>query len=413
MTPSSFQFLLYILLLSSSIFLASTFFCYSQSLSPTDFIIMEGERLLTIKSRLQEVNKDKRDSALSILIEQAEEQLKSGPYTVVNKKQVPPSGSKNDYISMGPYWWPDPNKEDGLPYIRRDGEVNPEYYDYTDTEQLEKLMEALKILSVAYFYTEEEKYASHAISLFRTWFIAPETKMNPHLKFGQRIPGITEGRRSGIIDTRSFVLLPDYVRLLSTSTHWDTGEEEVFKEWMADFVHWLVNSVHGKEEAVHGNNHSTWYFTQILPMALYLGQGERADSLATAGFPIIMEEMIEEDGTQPKELGRTRTWDYSTMNLLAMFYYARANEHLDKDLWNYTNQKGGTLKAALDYLVPYADGKKEWPHKQITPFENEIAKICLNIGTLKFENKSYFEVSQAINSPEHDFHYLDVLYLLP
>ena len=28
--------------------------------------------------------------------------------------------------SVGPYWWPDPSKPDGLPYIRKDGHKNPE-----------------------------------------------------------------------------------------------------------------------------------------------------------------------------------------------------------------------------------------------------------------------------------------------
>ncbi|WP_114751126.1 hypothetical protein [Pleomorphovibrio marinus] len=149
MKLSYVRYLLVRLLLSSSIFLASTFFCYSQSLSPTDFIIMEGERLLTIKSKLQEVNKDKRDSALSILIEQAEEQLKSGPYTVVNKKQVPPSGSKNDYISMGPYWWPDPNKEDGLPYNKKGwggkSKNKQASYQYQETCYIEKVTSSFEL----------------------------------------------------------------------------------------------------------------------------------------------------------------------------------------------------------------------------------------------------------------------------
>jgi hypothetical protein len=58
---------------------------------------------------------------------------------------VPPSGSKNDYMSMGPYWWPDPEKPDGLPYIRRDGEVNPER-DNLDSPQLSKMINAVRTL---------------------------------------------------------------------------------------------------------------------------------------------------------------------------------------------------------------------------------------------------------------------------
>jgi hypothetical protein len=388
------------------------FSSFSQSLQPEDLIIMEGETLIKIKSALEGEIKNNPVQELEHLIRQANQKLEVGPFTVVNKKQIPPSGSKHDYISMGPYWWPDPKKEDGLPYIRRDGEVNPEYYEYTDTEQLESFMDALQVLSVAYYFTENEAYASHAIKLFHTWFLDPETRMNPNLNFGQRIPGITEGRRSGIIDTRSFVLLPDYVTLLSASKNWQTSYKMAFREWLDNYVNWLINSVHGKEEAVHGNNHSTWYFTQILPLTLYLGEDERADSLAQAGFPIIMEEMIAEDGAQPKELGRTRTWTYSTMNLLAMFYYARSCEHLGQDLWNYSNKKGGSLKNALDFLVPYVHGDQKWPYKQITPFENDILKICLNIAALKYENEDYLKLAKGINSPDFDFHYLDILHRL-
>ena len=29
-------------------------------------------------------------------------------------------GSVNDYYSDASYWWPDPSKADGLPYIRRE-----------------------------------------------------------------------------------------------------------------------------------------------------------------------------------------------------------------------------------------------------------------------------------------------------
>ena len=37
------------------------------------------------------------------------------PRSVTHKTSVPPSGSKNDYMSMGPYWWPNPDTPNGLP----------------------------------------------------------------------------------------------------------------------------------------------------------------------------------------------------------------------------------------------------------------------------------------------------------
>ncbi|MCW2338229.1 hypothetical protein M2337_002462 [Sphingobium sp. B2D3A] len=45
---------------------------------------------------------------------------------MVDKGNVPPSGDLHDYMSIAPYWWPDPSAPDGKPYVRKDGRVNPE-----------------------------------------------------------------------------------------------------------------------------------------------------------------------------------------------------------------------------------------------------------------------------------------------
>src|SRR5215831_17811958 len=64
-------------------------------------------------------------AAREALIKAADRALEQKPLSVVDKKKVPPSGDKHDYLSQAPYWWPDPSKPDGLPYIRRDGETIP------------------------------------------------------------------------------------------------------------------------------------------------------------------------------------------------------------------------------------------------------------------------------------------------
>ena len=123
--------------------------------------------------------------------------MDKGPYSVMDKDIIPPSGDKHDYISQGPYWWPDTTKPDGLPYIRRDGVVNPEREKFTDRRNLSNLLEATDFLSKAYYFSEDEKYATKIIELLQVWFLNDATKMNPHLEYGQGIPGITEGRGIG------------------------------------------------------------------------------------------------------------------------------------------------------------------------------------------------------------------------
>ena len=52
--------------------------------------------------------------------------LSAGPFSVTDKAVVPPSGDKHDDMSQAPYWWPNPATPNGLPYVQRDGERNPE-----------------------------------------------------------------------------------------------------------------------------------------------------------------------------------------------------------------------------------------------------------------------------------------------
>ncbi len=386
----------------------SPFLVVSQSHGVGPLIILEADVLTDIKQKLAS-DKDKAFPVeLKKLMDRADEKLRAGPFSVVNKSQVPPSGDKHDYISMGTYWWPDPDKEDGLPYIRKDGQANPEIYEYQDPWALEALMDALEVLTMAYYFTEQEKYGAHAIDLLHSWFLDPETSMNPNLNYGQRIPGITEGRRSGIIDTRSFVLLPDLISLLSTSSHWQPSYGEGMKEWLRSYGNWLIDSKHGKEEAVHGNNHSTWYFTQLIPMMIYSGQVDQADSLVQRGIPIILDRMIAKGGGQPEELGRTRTWDYSTMNLKAMLYFAKASEHLGRDLWDYKTEEGGGLKEALEFMAPYGKGDKSWEYTQILELDPEKLKLSLNIGAYKYQKEEFKKIADQLNTVKGEFIYWDL-----
>src|ERR1700730_8619990 len=63
--------------------------------------------------------------AFDQLLKDANSRLDQKPPSVMEKKQVPPSGDKHDYMSQAPYFWRDTNSPDGK-YVRHDGERNPE-----------------------------------------------------------------------------------------------------------------------------------------------------------------------------------------------------------------------------------------------------------------------------------------------
>lgn len=57
-----------------------------------------------------------KDKAIKPLVDQvvrkADGFLTAKPKSVMDKSSTPPSGSKHDYMSQAPYFWPDPSKAD-------------------------------------------------------------------------------------------------------------------------------------------------------------------------------------------------------------------------------------------------------------------------------------------------------------
>ncbi len=344
------------------------------------------------------------------LIDQAKAVLHLGPFSVMDKDIVPVSGDKHDYVSQGPYWWPDKTKSDGLPYIRLDGLVNPEREKYTDRASLQQLLETAETLSAAYFYSGDEKFANRAISLLEVWFLDEETKMNPHLEYGQRIPGITEGRGIGIIETRRLGKIADIVELLTPSESADDTFVDGIKDWMKSYLDWLLHSDKGKDESVHPNNHGTWYNVQVCALAMFTGQAEIARSVLEESKARRLDAHIMEDGGQPREIARTKSFSYSAMNLQGLCTLAHFGEKLGVDLWHYENKHAATLRDALEYLLPAAMGLSSWPHKQISPFDPSRLHYPLILAAKAYQKSSYAQYARELLH-EHDPNGLQSLFL--
>jgi Alginate lyase len=334
-------------------------------------------------------------AAIAVLEADARKALAITPTSVMDKAITPPSGDKHDYVSQAPYWWPDPSKPDGKPYIRKDGQRNPEINTITDRDNLGRLGDAVTTLSLAYAYAGREEYAAHAARLVRVWFLDPATRMNPHLQYGQYIPGINQGRGIGIIETRNLPELLDGVMLLSSSPAWTKADEAGLQAWMRAYLTWLVESTHGREEAKNGNNHETWYDVQVAGLALYTGQVDVARR-TVEGARARVASQIEPDGRQPRELERTQSWHYSQFNIIAFMNLASLGTRAGVDLWNYRTADGRSIRGAVDFLVPYAAGERAWAFDQITPFSASTMHAILRRGAAAWTAPSYAALADRI-----------------
>ena len=290
-----------------SVALAATFLgvgatkLWSAGTGTVQAFILDSDNLIKAKSRLQS-NDPAVVPAFNTLIREADSALTSGTVSVVEKELTPSSGDKHDYMSLAPYWWPNPNKPTGLPYIRRDGEINPERDQTSDRKRLDNMVQTVKTLSLSYFFTGREEYAAHAAKMLFVWFLDPATKMNPNLRYAQAIPGRSSGRGAGIIETHNLPELIDAVAMLNRSKSWDQSNQRALQDWFNAYLIWLLESPEGSAEATAKNNHGSWYDLQVLSYALFAGKNELAKKVLSELPTKRISKQIEPDGRQLREL---------------------------------------------------------------------------------------------------------------
>jgi len=342
--------------------------------------------------------KSSRAGDIADLLKTADKILKAvKTYSVTKKSQTPPSGSKNDYMSQGPYWWPDPSKPNGLPYIRRDGERNPEINNIPDDNEYNDMLEDAEALALAYFFTRDEKYAKHGATILRTWFLDPKTRMNPNLNFGQGIPGISPGRGIGMIETRAMYRAIDAAILLQSSQSWPASDHVALKNWFREFLRWSIESPLGKDESDERNNHGTFYDVQVVTYAIFTDQIDLAKKQLGVTQSRIASQ-IEPDGSQPHELARTLSWGYVNMNAYGFTILARLGESEGVDLWHFRTKDGRGVREVLEWIVPYAAGEKEWTHKQIKPRAYDLTIPLLEIAALKYKKPEYSAIAAKLRN---------------
>jgi hypothetical protein len=332
---------------------------------------------------------EKNSHAIKHFLNKADSLLSVTPVSVMQKNQIPPSGDKHDFMSMGPYWWPDTSKPDGLPYVRKDGERNPEYTAISDQEYFGIMVRSVEKLSIAYAVTRNARYSAKASEFLRVWFLNTGTRMNPNLNHAQYIPGINTGRGIGIIETRYIFKVLDALCLLKGSEDWTANDDIAMRSWLKEYLSWLTIHQFGIDESAEKNNHGTWYDVQTVSLALFLGDTRTADRILREAKTKRLDLQIEADGKQPLELTRTRSWSYSTMNLSGLFHLATLAGRRGIDLWNYRNANGAILKTALDYLLPFTADTSKWKYRQISPFETEALIPLVKTAMMQYGTEPY------------------------
>lgn len=301
------------------------------------------------------------------------------PISVVDKNKSL-SGDIHNYESIGPYWWPDPNNTNG-PYIRKDGVINPEYYDY-DNIRLETLSKRLKCLAIAYFVSKDNKYFDCYIKQIKTWFVDKKTRMNPNMDYAQMIVGITngKGRAAGLIEA---YFLNDVIESLRLVMSVKKINKALYKKtlwWFREFKKWLIESEIGKESCLANENHGIAYDVTLYNLCLFVGDKKNSKEI-NHRFSCRLEDQITLDGKMPRELVRTRAFHYSILNLQHIIDFCMLQSSQGN---NFYLKNKTIIDRACNYLLQFVGHKNEWPYEEIGNWNYEEQRLQAEISRLDY-----------------------------
>ncbi len=326
------------------------------------------------------------------------DKLLASPFfnVVSEKKLVAPGGNPHDYVSVGPYFWPNPDKADGLPYLEKDGIVNPNSRNY-DNRKMWNMCDVVVSASLLYYFLKDEGAADHAVKQLQVFFLDEATRMNPNLKYGQGIPGKVSGRPAGMIDTFSLIDVVNAIGLLKDSTVMTSATYTGLQKWFADYAGWMRTDPMARKDWEVRQNHGISYHIQIASYLKFAGD----DALALEHLRILEQRITEtilDDGVQPAEVRRTKGWSYSIYTLSLIFYGVGAAADYHIDLLDSNRLSGRKIRAALDYLCSFIDTPEKWPHQEITGLRNDLLtplllQMYFYTGEEKYLNR-YREIPQ-------------------
>lgn len=351
--------------------------------------------ILLTKEELQKLKKNIRPEQLEFLKQNLSYMNASPLRSVVDKLgEIPPSFDKHDYVSLATYYWPNPETENGLPYVARDGHSNPEGESF-DKDGLRELAFLVYTYAILYYLTEDVLYYETLKKHLVHYFIDSTTRMNPNMNHGQMIKGVNEGRGIGMIDYTGNMAYAIY--MLKQLYKLGYLEEEFYqelKEWHQAFYHWMKFSPIALEERYATNNHGSMYVLGCAIVADFIDEKEDMLPYVYHMVEYHMVKQFAEDGSLPQELKRTKSKSYSLMGLKAFTDFAIICSQYQIDLinmdWYYKKLKP-FIRLGVDYLKEKLIYKQDWVYPQITIFDEATLLPLIYFSEVYLHQESCFE----------------------
>ncbi|MDB6126235.1 MAG: hypothetical protein JWM35_131, partial [Verrucomicrobia bacterium] len=308
-----------------------------------------------------------------------------------------------DFYSIADYFWPNPKTPNGLPYVNRDGESNPDNFD-AHRLMMREMRDAVSVLAAAYLVSGDAAYARRAAEWLNVFFVDPSTRMNPHLRFAQAVLGVTPGRSYGIIDTLHLVEVPLAASAIAGAPGVSPATIAAVRAWFADYLSWMLTDPNGRKEAAATNNHSVAYYLQVAVFARFTGNTAVLDETRRVFLETILPGQLAPDGSFPRELARTKPYGYSIFQLDNVVLLTDILSTPTQNLWTTTLSHGRSVARAVAFLYPYLANRDAWPFAaDIAHFENwPVRQPSLLLAGERLRRPEYFELWRRLPAEVSD-----------
>ena len=276
--------------------------------------------------------------------------MTQGPYSVRNKTTMP-DGEKDIryYYSARPYHWQlgdlpkdmqdnvkgkqwsklgmsdgDVSKWQEQRRIHRDGMRAPgtviagDRNNRFDRTEAWYVVDNVTTLALAWYFTDNIKYAQRGAKLVDTWFLDDYTGMLPNLKYAQ------DGDRTGLIDWKDMYYVLDAITLLEQSGAFTLKQVKKMMDWCGQMAEWYMVSEQGQEEGISTNNHALYFDLSVASLSVYAMRDDLIDATMTrllyrlqTPYPLGH---FSENGSQPHEYRRPTAMHYVTFNLVGWIH---------------------------------------------------------------------------------------------
>lgn len=299
--------------------------------------------------------KNKKEASVTPYIVKIIEMAKTygmtqGPYSVANKTTMM-DGEKDIryYYSARPYHWQlsdlpkdmsdkvkkkkwdslgmtqsDIDKWEEQHRIHRDGIRAPgtviagDRNSRFDRTEAWYLVDNVTTLALAWFFTDDMKFANRAATLVNTWFLDEKTGMHPNLKYAQ------DGDRTGLIDWKDMYYVLDGISLIEQAGALSSTQVKRMMDWCGNLAEWYMTSPQGQEEGISTNNHALYFDLSVVSLSVYAMRDDLLDAAVNrllyrlqTPYPLGH---FSSNGSQPHEYRRPTAMHYVTFNLIGWIH---------------------------------------------------------------------------------------------